>query len=501
MANCFERLKSVQTQIETLERKSSTFGSDAESISVEDLRAIRHNLHALSTDLEVELQSSHQSYRPKQPLTVNTAASEEKNDAASAAEFHNDDTFEWLDENYGGKKADLVSPIRSPFDHFKLVGKVVRREVKVCHSLGLDPQDIRASGWARLSTGGSSAYNICSVALQVPKVASALAHCWDLDTFDIFELAEVPEVQGHILVVFGSYLSSQFTWIRRYHCNLHKFHNFLMSVQLAYNDVPYHSKIHAADVAHTMMHFCKTSVIATKMTQLDQLAAFFAAVVHDVGHTGQTNTFHINSGSELAIRYNDRSVLENFHIATAFQILREKDNNFLDTLRPAEFKYVRETVIELVLGTDLHFHQKQLSKLQQLARLVDRDEEPFIDFKQFDSAAIPRVRGVMNEKLFMMEIALHLSDIANPTKKLTASIEWTNRITSEFYKQGDMERSMKLPISPGCDRSTNVIANQALAFIDFIVSPLWEAYLSIDVEAAKFIKGIERSRAYWQSQL
>ena len=81
-------------------------------------------------------------------------------------------------------------------------------------------------------------------------------------------------------------------------------------------------------------------------------------------------------------------------------------NNFLETLTRAEFRYVRETVIELVLGTDLHFHQKQLRKLQQLARVVDREQEPFIDFKLFGSDKIPRVRDVMNEKLFMMEIGM-----------------------------------------------------------------------------------------------
>ena len=237
--SALERLERVQIQIETLERKSSTLGSDLESVSVEDLQAIRQSLHALSTDLKDELQSSHhQSYRPKQPLTVITGPSEEKKEDAS--EFHNDDTFEWLDENYGGKKVDMVSPIRSPLDRLKCVSKVVRREVAQCQALGLDPQNIRASGWARLSSGGSSAYNICSIALQVPKVAAVLAHCWDLEEFDIFELAEVPQVQGHILVVFGSYLSTQFTWMRRYHCNIHKFHNFLQCVQRAYNDVPYH---------------------------------------------------------------------------------------------------------------------------------------------------------------------------------------------------------------------------------------------------------------------
>ena len=70
-----------------------------------------------------------------------------------------------------------------------------------------------------------------------------------------------------------------------------------------------------------------------------------AAVVHDVGHTGQTNQYHIHTQSDLAIRYNDRSVLENYHLALAFQLLKEPHNNFLETLTVKEYRYVRDAVV------------------------------------------------------------------------------------------------------------------------------------------------------------
>ncbi len=46
-----------------------------------------------------------------------------------------------------------------------------------------------------------------------------------------------------------------------------------------------------------------------------------AAIIHDFDHPGLNNAFMINSRSDIAIRYNDVSVLENYHIASAYQIL------------------------------------------------------------------------------------------------------------------------------------------------------------------------------------
>ena len=55
------------------------------------------------------------------------------------------------------------------------------------------------------------------------------------------------------------------------------------------------------------------------MTDLEIFASLVAALIHDYEHTGTTNNFHVMSGSETALLYNDRAVLENHHISASFR--------------------------------------------------------------------------------------------------------------------------------------------------------------------------------------
>lgn len=55
--------------------------------------------------------------------------------------------------------------------------------------------------------------------------------------------------------------------------------------------------------------------------------------------------------------YNDRSVLENYHAASAWGLLLQDERyNFLCGLDKAEFKRFRFLVIEAILATDLKRH-------------------------------------------------------------------------------------------------------------------------------------------------
>ena len=54
------------------------------------------------------------------------------------------------------------------------------------------------------------------------------------------------------------------------------------------------------------------------------------------------------AGSELALMYNDESVLENHHLAVAFKLLQNKDLDFLVNLNKKQRQTLRKMVIDMV---------------------------------------------------------------------------------------------------------------------------------------------------------
>jgi len=94
--------------------------------------------------------------------------------------------------------------------------------------------------------------------------------------------------------------------------------NFIQCIYAGYRkDTPYHTDIHAADVAQT----CHSFIINGKLKSLFSLtnheifAFLLSAIIHDYKHMGLNNAFHENKRTVLAIRYNDVSILENYHVA------------------------------------------------------------------------------------------------------------------------------------------------------------------------------------------
>ena len=58
--------------------------------------------------------------------------------------------------------------------------------------------------------------------------------------------------------------------------------------------------------------------------------------------------FQINARTELALRYNDISPLENHHCSKAFEILEKPSCNIFCNLPKDTFKKIREGMIRLV---------------------------------------------------------------------------------------------------------------------------------------------------------
>ena len=68
--------------------------------------------------------------------------------------------------------------------------------------------------------------------------------------------------------------------------------------------------------------------------------------------------------NELAITYNDVSILEHHHVATAFRLLHSEGCDWTSALNEEQYRDFRESVITMVLGTDMKVHFDNLNKFK-----------------------------------------------------------------------------------------------------------------------------------------
>jgi len=62
---------------------------------------------------------------------------------------------------------------------------------------------------------------------------------------------------------------------------------------------------------------------------------------------GVSNSFLVSTRSKEALLYNDNSVNENGHAATAFRLLAQPSCNFAKDFEPEEFRFFRQLVIAI----------------------------------------------------------------------------------------------------------------------------------------------------------
>jgi hypothetical protein len=128
-----------------------------------------------------------------------------------------------------------------------------------------------------------------------------------------------------------------------------------------YNANPFHCFRHAFLVALAAWRFVVAGHLASSapgapppLGHLDVLALLLSALCHDLEHPGTTNAFQVNTGSALAQRYNDASVLENHHCAVATAMLEA--SGVLATLSADDRKALRKAMITAILATDMSVH-------------------------------------------------------------------------------------------------------------------------------------------------
>lgn len=259
-----------------------------------------------------------------------------------------------------------------------------------------------------------------------------------------------------------------------------------------YHDTnPYHNSVHAADVTQAMHCFIQEKSIGPYLTKMETMCAILAAVAHDLDHPGVNQHFLIATNSHLASLYNNLSVLESHHWRFAISCLKE--SHVFDHFNPAEWNTIRHLLKSLILATDITqqasylaqfrivmsslrerrkssnktdqelFQQEDIEleqELEQISITEVKEEEEYEGIvtpkqesmsKPFSSSKVFNMK-LPESRLFILTIALKCADLGNPCRPWDLSKRWSEQICAEFYRQGDFERQLDLPVTPICNR-------------------------------------------------
>jgi hypothetical protein len=178
---------------------------------------------------------------------------------------------------------------------------------------------------------------------------------------------------------------------------------------------------------------------ASHFTPIEIFSLIIASAVHDLDHPGINNNFLVQVQHPMAIMYNDLAVLESHHVARAFEISKMQGMNIFENMTSDQFKQARKMIISIVLATDLAQHFQFISKFKgkTTSGSLKLEDDP--------------------DRHLVMEMAVKCGDLGNPVKTFEQAKRWTNLVMEEFFRQGDREKSLGLPVSKFMDRNdTNI---------------------------------------------
>jgi hypothetical protein len=214
-------------------------------------------------------------------------------------------------------------------------------------------------------------------------------------------------------------------------------------------------------------------------------ALCIASICHDLNHDGMNNAYYVNSEHELALIYNDNSVLENMHASNTLRILKKKHTNILENLPAAEYKQMRKVIVSAILHTDMADHFDLTTKLRSLV-----EEGNF-------------AKDNKTHRDILIGALIHSADLSNPLMPRDSAVKWTVAVYKEFNQQAEIEKREGLPVAPFM-ATTDFFAQAKMNidFIDYIVSPLWTALSELLKSEELFghlLGNMRSNRVYWKS--
>lgn len=265
-----------------------------------------------------------------------------------------------------------------------------------------------------------------------------------------------------------------------------KLKKIICEISKYYHNNPYHNFKHACQVVQ-FTHLLINKIDCKKyFTDYEIFGILMAALVHDIDHPGHTNAFEINTHSHLALKYNDKSVLENHHCSLAFYLIYSKEIKLFENIDEKNISIIRNIIIESVLSTDIKYHS-------ELIDLIKKNLVNLVDFGEWDKH---------NQKNLLCKIIVHLADISNHLRPFDISIRASKELKKEFENQIENEKKYNLPIS----EFMRIIDDKTFYFNEYhfstqIVKPIWDIFVELFPETNEYYQNLILNIDKWKNLL
>lgn len=228
---------------------------------------------------------------------------------------------------------------------------------------------------------------------------------------------------------------------------------------------------------------------------LTQFACVFSALIHDVDHAGIPNSQLVNENSELASRYNCKSVAEQNSIDLAWELLMKEEYSDLRCTicgTNAEFARFRQLVVNAVMATDIM--DKDLKKIRNIRWSKAFDDKP-ADTKECNLSRQEMLDQVNRKATIVIEHIIQASDVSHTMQHWHIYRKWNELFYFECYEAFANGRSV-------CD-PTDTWYQGELDFYDYYVIPLAKKLKEcgvFGVSSTEYLQYAMSNRSEWHSR-
>lgn len=234
--------------------------------------------------------------------------------------------------------------------------------------------------------------------------------------------------------------------------------SFVYTLMNKYKKVPYHNWTHAVDVTLFMSYMIRTLKLTDYLTRREILALVVSCFCHDAGHDGFSNEYNVKAHTPLGILFKNQSVMETHHCTIAIRVISRDKCNLFHTMSENDVNTMWETIISLILSTDMAVHFDLMKSIEEL-------KQSGSDWKTNEKS-----------RLLVMKLLIKCADISNVTRIFELADKWCDVLCEEFFVQNENQKSKQIDVTSPVVKNEEARSKERaqIGFYTNVCLPLFE---------------------------